>query len=334
MLAVAAALPDGPGWSFEFKWDGMRALVDCVPARSAAGPGSVRIHSRNENDVTEAYPEIVSMLRDEATPDALFDGEIVAFDGGGRPSFEQLQRRMHVRGAGVRALAAEVPVTYLMFDILRLHGVDLAERPLVERRATLERLAADRPGWVLSPAFDDGDATIAAARQNGLEGVVAKRLISRYRPGARTPDWVKVPFRRTQECVVLGWEAGEGNRERSLGSLLLGVADPAAATGWRYVGQAGSGLSDLALATLSSRLRPLRQPGPATEVPIERGQRAVTWVRPEVVVEVEYGSVTSEGVLRHPVFRGIRADKAPDEAVWAAVPDEPRSRADDTGGGL
>lgn len=326
MLATAAALPDGAGWSFEFKWDGMRALADARPASVADMPGSVRMHSRNGNDITEAYPEIVSMLSQPGTPDALIDGEIVAFDGAGRPSFEALQRRMHVRGPAVAALVAEVPVSYLMFDVLRLHGVDLLDRPLVERRATLERLAQDRAGWVLSPSFDDGPATVAAARDNGLEGVVAKRLVSRYRPGVRTSDWIKLAFKHTQECVVLGWEAGEGHRSRSLGSLLLGVADPDAPGGWRYVGQVGSGLNEHTLSQLSTALARLARRMPAAQTPAQRGPRAVTWVEPEVVVEVEYGSVTHEGILRHPVFRGIRPDKSADEAVWA--PDAGRNEGE------
>lgn len=321
MLATPAALPEGAGWSFEFKWDGMRALADCRPAATVDAPGSPRLRSRNDNDITEAYPEIVSLLCQPGIPDALIDGEIVAFDESGRPSFEALQRRMHVRGPAVAALVAQTPVTYLMFDLLRLHGVDLIDRPMVDRRAMLERLAQGRAGWVLSPCFDDGPATTAAARHNGLEGVVAKRLASRYRPGARSADWIKVTFKHTQECVVLGWEAGEGHRDRSLGSLLLGVADPSAAGGWRYVGHVGAGLADAMLSQLSIALSELRRPLPAALMPAggasQRRPRATTWVEPRIVVEVEYGSVTSEGLLRHPVFRGLRPDKAPEETTWA-----------------
>lgn len=311
MLAMTAALPTGPEWSYEFKWDGMRALVDATPE-------GVTMTSRNGNDITRAYPEITALLGVDGTPDVLLDGEIVAFDEAGRPSFGRLQTRMHVRAAkAASALAATTPVSFLIFDVLRLHGVDLLDRTYAERRATLERVAADHPAWIVSPAFDDGEATSAAARANGLEGVVAKRRTSRYRPGMRTGDWVKVKFLRRQEFAVLGWEAGDGNRAGSIGSLMLGVADAADPSGWTYMGQVGSGLSAQSTRRLESALTPLRREDPAlTAAPELVGRRAVTWVEPQVVVEVEYAGLSTEGRLRHPVFLGIRTDKAAADAVW------------------
>jgi bifunctional non-homologous end joining protein LigD len=197
MLATATdQLPEGPEWIFEFKWDGVRALVEIVEGRMA-------IRSRRGNEVTVAYPELAGL--GTGIEDALIDGEIVAF-AEGRPSFGLLQTRMHVRGRVQAAeLAAQAPVSFIAFDVLRLHGVDVTARPLRERRATLERLVANRPGWTLSPAFDDGAATELAARTHGLEGVVAKRLTSRYRPGLRGPDWVKKRFMRRGEFVVICW---------------------------------------------------------------------------------------------------------------------------------
>jgi bifunctional non-homologous end joining protein LigD len=311
MLAMTAVLPTGPEWSYEFKWDGMRALVD-------AQPGALRISSRAGNDIAGAYPEITALFGAEGTPDVLLDGEIVAFDSAGRPSFALLQTRMHVRAARpAGALAAATPVSFVIFDVLRLHGVDLLDRTYDQRRATLERVAADHPGWVVSPAFDDGEATAAAARANGLEGVVAKRRSSRYLPGARSGDWVKMKFLRRQEFAVLGWEAADGGRAGTIGSLLLGVAEPGDPAGWTYMGQVGSGLGAASTRQLESALAPLRRDDPPMPAPPALvGQRKVTWVDPQVVVEVEYAGISDGGRLRHPVFLGIRTDKAATDAVW------------------
>lgn len=309
MLATAAtALPRDEGWAFEFKWDGIRALFDVATVPGA----SPRLTSRAGNDVTAAYPELVAQASD--VDDVLLDGEIVAFVGG-RPSFGALQTRMHVRAAAdVRRLATEYPVTFVAFDILRSYGVDLGDRPYSERRATLERWAAERPGWTVSPAFDDGPATEAAAREHGLEGVVAKKLDSRYRSGVRSPDWLKLRFSRTGDFVVVGWESAR-ERPGELSSLVLGCYADGVIT---YAGKVGSGLT----ATTAQRLQGLLEPAEACVLPqrppASPGGRLVHWTEPTVVVEVEFASWTSETSdrrLRQPVFRGIREDKEPTEAV-------------------
>jgi bifunctional non-homologous end joining protein LigD len=302
MLASAVtALPLDEGWSFEFKWDGVRALYD-VSERG------VSISSRAGNEISSAYPELAGLA--DGVGDALIDGEIVAF-ADGRPSFALLQRRMHVRSpTEARALAAEVPVTFVAFDLLRRYGVDLTGRPYVERRATLERWGAERPGWTVSPAFDDGAATEAAARQHGLEGVVAKRLTSRYRPGARGPEWLKLRFVRCGEFVVLGWE-GAAERPDQLSSLLLGYYDNGTLT---LAGKVGSGLSAATARALKQSLTPAPT-CPLPAVPLSSPGRHVHWVAPSIVVEVEFAAWTSEGRLRHPVLRGVRNDKGPAEAV-------------------
>jgi bifunctional non-homologous end joining protein LigD len=303
MLATAVTrLPSGPGWAFEFKWDGVRALID-------VSDRGVVIRSRAGNEVTAAYPELAALAREVG--DALIDGEIVAFTAG-VPSFEALQTRMHVRSAAqARRLAAGAPVTFMAFDLLRRYGVELAARPYAERRATLERWAAERPDWTISPVFDDGAATLIAAREHALEGVVAKRLAAPYRAGARSPDWRKLRFLRAGDFVVVGWEGAAG-APGELSSLVLGryLADGALA----YAGKAGSGLDGRAVRVLRATLVPrdacvLPQPPPPT------AGRTVHWVQPTVVVEVEFVSWTSEGRLRQPVFRGVRKDKRPDEAV-------------------
>jgi bifunctional non-homologous end joining protein LigD len=301
MLATAvSSLPSGDGWAYEFKWDGVRALIDVTDR-------GVRLHSRAGNDVTGGYPELVAQAG--GVGDALLDGEIVAFDGG-RPSFERLQQRMHVRGkADLARLAEQVPVTFVAFDLLRRYGVDLTARPFTERRATLDRFAADHPGWTLSPVFDDGPATEAVARQNGLEGVVAKRLSAPYRPGARNDDWRKLRFVHSGEFAVIGWEAAP-EHPNTLSSLVLAVTDD---DGLRYAGRVGSGLS----GRVADRLRGMltEQDGPAVPgIPRPIRGRRVRWVRPEVVVDVSFTCWTGDRVLRQPVFRGIRADKTVDEA--------------------
>lgn len=305
MLATAGPLPTGPGWAYEFKWDGVRTLAD-------VGPAGLVLVSRLGNEVTAAYPELAGLAGVAA--DVLLDGEVVSFVDG-RPSFSALQNRMHVRAAAqARRLAAQAPVTYLVFDVLRLYGVDLTGRPFAERRATLERLAPDGPHWTVSPLFDDGPATAQAAAENGLEGVVAKRLTSVYRPGARTAEWVKVRYGRRQEFVVGGWEHGEGGRAGGIGSLLLGVYEP----GDRFVysGQVGTGFTAATLRQLEKRLRPLvTGASPFEAMPPDVRGRPITWVRPEVVVEVEFAQWTPDGRLRFASFQGVRTDKRPMEVV-------------------
>lgn len=305
MLASSTGvLPVGDGWSYEFKWDGVRALVDVTDH-------GVRIHSRRGNDVTAAYPEVAAQVA--GVGDALFDGEIVAFVDG-RPSFERLQSRMHLRArTDVARLAAEAPVTFVMFDLLRRYGVDLTARPLHERRATLERVVAEHDDWTLSPVFDDGPATREVARDHGLEGVVAKRIDSVYRPGVRTNDWRKLRFVRTGDFAVVGWE-GARETPTTLSSLVLAVSGE---DGLRFVGKAGSGLSGSEAAQLKKRLTPRATPV-VGGVPVPIGGRRVHWVEPEIVVEVEFAAWTGDGRLRHPVFHRIRDDKRADEAVGDA----------------
>jgi bifunctional non-homologous end joining protein LigD len=302
MLATAASvLPVGPGWAYEFKWDGIRALVDVSRTRTV-------VISRAQNDIGAGYPELAHC--GDGLEDALLDGEIVAFDEG-RPSFGRLQTRMHVRDPSILTrLAAECPVTYIIFDVLRLYGVDLTSRPLTERRETLERLVEVHPGWTLSPSFDDGPATETAARQHGLEGVVAKRLASRYRPGLRTADWVKVKFIQRDDFLVVGWEADRAEPNR-LSSLLLGCYGR---SGLVLAGKVGSGLTVHSAGELQRRLVG-RPDCPLPTLPPRSPGRIVTWVEPEVVVAVQYTSWADDGRLRSPVFRGIREDVGVDDVA-------------------
>lgn len=303
MLATAvASLPSGPGWAYEFKWDGVRALLDVSEGRMA-------LHSRAGNDISAAYPELHALAGPGATAgDALVDGEIVAF-ANGLPSFERLQTRMHVRSAAAaRRLAVQTPVTFVAFDLLRCYGVDVTGRAYVERRATLDRWVAERPAWTLSPFFDDGAATEAAARQHGLEGVIGKRLASLYRPGVRSRDWVKLKFVRSGEFVVVGWESAVGRPDELSSLILAGFRDGRL----DYAGKVGSGVTARTGAQVRRRL--VTGPHcPLEQIPPPTAGRIAHWVRPDLVVEVEFTLRTEEGRLRNPVFRGIRPDKTPQE---------------------
>ncbi|CAA9224000.1 MAG: DNA_ligase_IV_Ku-like [uncultured Corynebacteriales bacterium] len=307
MLATAGRLPAEPGWAYEFKWDGVRTLVE-------TGGVGFTLTSRLGNDVTAAYPELAGMAG-VAGParDLLLDGEVVSLVDG-RPSFSALQNRMHVRKSmEARRLAAVAPVTYLAFDVLRLDGADLTGLPFRRRRELLEGLGVAGAFWTTSPLFDDGPATAEAARANGLEGVVAKRLSSVYRPGARTTDWIKVRFGRRQEFVVGGWEHGEGGRAGGIGSLLLGVYEGGRLV---YAGQVGTGFTGAGLRSMERRLRPsVVDRSPFAAMPPDVRGRPITWVRPELVVEVEFAEWTVEGRLRFASFQGIRTDKRPEEVV-------------------
>jgi len=301
MLATAGPLPVGPGWSYEFKWDGVRVLA------SFEG-GAPRLFARSGAVVTAAYPEISALSLPD---DSLLDGEMVVLDAAGRPSFTALAERMHVRDPSRAArLAASLPVTYMIFDVLRLAGEDLLNFPYALRRERLEDLELAGPHWMVPPSFIDGPATSAAAQENHLEGVVAKRLDTPYLPGSRSPDWIKVKFDRTGDYVIGGWRSGV----RKLGGLLVGVPGP---DGLRFRGRVGGGIGAATERKLLAELKPLavrESPFAAEAVPREDA-RGAHWVRPELVVEVRYGNRTPDGRLRFPRFLRLRDDKTPEECA-------------------
>ncbi|OJF14153.1 non-homologous end-joining DNA ligase [Couchioplanes caeruleus] len=302
MLATAGPLPVGAGWSYEFKWDGVRVLA------SFEG-GAPRLWARSGTSVTLAYPEIAPLA---LPPDSLLDGEMVVLDAAGRPSFTALAERMHVRDAGKAArLAGSLPVTYMVFDLLRYAGESLLDLPYSQRRARLEEVDLGSGHWMVPPVFTDGPATAAAARENSLEGVVAKGLDTPYVPGARSSDWVKVKFDRTGDYVIGGWRPGA----RRLGGLLVGIPGPDG--GLRFRGRVGGGIGAAAEQELLSVLAPIastKSPFAAGAVPREDA-RGAHWVNPELVVEVRYGNRTPDGRLRFPRFLRLRPDKTPAECV-------------------
>lgn len=289
-------VPTGAGWIHEVKWDGIRALVDVTAER-------VRITTRNENVVTAAYPELQGLVGLER--DLLLDGEIVAL-GSGAPSFRDLADRMHVRDAAKAArLAARNPVTLIVFDVLRVDGVDLTGRPLAERRELLVGLGLDAVAWQVPPTYDDGQALLAAAEAQGLEGIVSKKLSSTYRPGTRSKDWLKFPIRPTGTFVVGGFRPETGSTSR-LGAVLVGERTSA---GLRFRGRVGSGIAGRAGQKLGELLGPLVRDGSPFDEELPRLDRDGTvWVEPQVLVDVQYLELTRDGRLRQPAYRGVRTD--------------------------
>ena len=298
MLATPGTLPSGSAWAFEVKWDGVRATC-------RATPGHLTLRSRSGADITAAYPEIGPMTRALHEHRAILDGEIVAFDAAGRPSFEALQRRMHVRGeARVRRLAREVPVTYVVFDLLWLDGHSLLERPYHERRARLAQLALQGAHWQVPEPVDSGADLLRAAAELGLEGVVAKRRDAPYRPGRRSRAWVKVKLRESAELRIGGWLEGTGGRRGRVGALLVGERGEDGLL--RYAGRVGSGLSEAELDDLAGRLAALARPDSPFAPGRGRPPRGAHWVEPALVAEIAYTERSSAGLLRQPAWQGLR----------------------------
>jgi bifunctional non-homologous end joining protein LigD len=294
-------VPSGSEWVHEVKWDGMRVLVD----RTTDG---LRIYSRNENDVTVSFPELHAL--GGVGDDFLLDGEVVAL-GEGIPTFGALQDRMHVRDAGrAQRLSEKNPVTLIAFDVLRLDGEDVCERPLSERRELLLGLGLDDIAWQVPPTYDDGQMLLAAAEQQGLEGIVSKRLSSRYRPGVRSREWLKFPIRPTGSFVVGGFRHEVGSEAR-LGAVLVGQPTE---SGLAFRGRVGSGIAGKAGRLLSELLTPYVVASSPFDTVLPRLDREGTvWVEPILVVDVQYLRLTNDGRLRQPAYRGVRTDLSPSD---------------------
>ncbi len=311
MLATLGTLPptkDDELWAYEMKWDGMRAIV-------RIDGGRLTLHSRNDRDVTVSFPEIRPLGELFGTSQAVLDAEIVCFDDHGRPDFGRLQDRMHVSStAAAQKLAATRPVVLLAFDLLHHDGDSLLELPYSERRKRLLKLNLDGPAWQTPAAFDGtGQQAVRTSQELGLEGVMAKRLTSLYRPGKRTKDWVKVKNLRTQEVVIGGWTPGKGTRSGTIGALLLGLPTEA---GLAYVGKVGTGFTQRILDDLLPRLSRLeRKTTPFTPAPPRADGKDARWITPKLVGEVAFSEWTDELRLRHPAWRGLRDDKSADQVV-------------------
>jgi bifunctional non-homologous end joining protein LigD len=298
MLATLAEdVPRGAGWAFEVKWDGYRAVA-------TVSGGDATLTSRNGNDLTARFPGVAKeVAKAIKTPDAVIDGEVCALDDSGRSSFSAMQQGK-----------AGTPLVYYAFDVLEVEGEPVIDLPFVERRKRLEKLLDKRNRTVrLSETFDDGKALYEAAKQQHLEGIMAKRLDSRYVPGRRTRDWLKIKTHGEQEFVIAGYTKGTGRRASSFGSLVLAYYR---ANELVYAGNVGTGFNAREIDKLLDKLRPLRRStAPFREVPKMPKVRKsdVIWVEPKLVCEVEFAEWTHDGRLRAPSYKGLREDKAAEE---------------------
>jgi bifunctional non-homologous end joining protein LigD len=312
MKAVSGELPPATedGWAYEIKWDGMRLLGRCAD-------GAVTYKTTNGLDATARFPELAG-LAEAVGCDAVLDGEVIAIDEAGRPSFGLLQQRMHLTSAvDVRRRMVDVPVQLALFDLLWLDGADVCPLPWQERRTLLDELVDTAPKWRVPAFHDDGPGLLEIVDAQGFEGVMAKRRDSPYLPGRRTPAWRKVKVRRHQEVVVGGWWPGEKARTGRVGSLIVGVHEPSApGNPLRFAGKVGTGFTDATLTEYERLLAPLATDDPPFDPPAPQAiARRAHWVRPELVIEVAFGEWTSDGVLRHPSHLGRRIDKDPADVV-------------------
>ena len=288
-------VPAGSSWSHEVKWDGMRILA-------ATGPAGTRLTSRNDNDVTAAWPDVAASPLGER--DAVVDGEIIALNAQGIPDFRTLQERMHVRrSTSVARLVQRVPVTFMAFDLLRLDGVDLTREPLAVRRERLTDVL-DGSAWQVPTSYDDGQMLHEATLAQGLEGIVSKRVDSRYVPGERSAHWLKFAHRHRLSYVVGGWRPQEGTEDR-LAALLVGEVTP---EGLLYRGRVGSGIGARQGRALSEAVAGLGRSTSPFDDEVPREDRPGTrWLEPVLVVDVDTHGRGHQR-LRQPSFQGLRLD--------------------------
>jgi bifunctional non-homologous end joining protein LigD len=313
MLARSGPLPrDEEKWGFEVKWDGIRTVVFC-------DHGHIELQGRNFSDFTPRYPEVRELARAVGARRMILDGEIVAFDEQGRPSFERLQSRMHLASdSAVKRRMRDIPVTYVAFDLLYLDGRSTLPLRYEQRREVLEALELEGPAWRV-PAYHpgEGSALLAATRDLGIEGIVAKRLDSTYEAGRRSSGWVKVKNVCEQDVVIGGWTPGEGGRSKTLGALAAGVYEDGELV---YAGKVGSGFTEQTLALLQRELESLRRadsPFPGRQPP-----KGTNFVEPRLVARVELREWTGSGTMRAPSFKGLRPDIDPQECVREAGADQ------------
>ncbi len=306
MARLATLLEDDRDYSFEIKWDGVRTIAYIEGGR-------VRLESRNLIDVSRQYPEVRKLGRELGSRTVVLDGEVVAFDEQGRPNFQRLQPRMHLSSeSAIRRRMNDIPVTYMIFDVLYLDGRSTMNRPYTERRDLLDGLALNGDHW-RTPGYHVGDgmAMLQASSDQGLEGVVAKRLDSRYEPARRSGAWLKIKNHLRQEFVIGGWLPGQGGRSSTIGSLAVGYYEGDRLV---YAGNVGTGFTQQTLAELQARLEPLeRDQSPFDE---RRPPKGTRFVEPRLVAEVEFRGWTKTRTLRQPSFKGMREDKNARDVIF------------------
>jgi bifunctional non-homologous end joining protein LigD len=302
MLPTAVEQPfDSPDWLFETKWDGVRAI--CTVTKS-----DVRASSRTGQELTRAFPELLELRHAFHMLPIVVDGEIVSLDRKGRSSFQRLQPRINRLSA---SKSESVKITFVVFDVLSMGAHDVRKQPLEVRKDLLKKAIVRGKSLVaFSPhVIGKGVRLFQKARDQGIEGIIAKRRTSQYHAG-RTREWLKIKVTNSQEFVICGWTEPRGSR-RYFGSILVGLYDHGELV---YTGHAGTGFDENALAALFAKMKPLetkRAPFrvmPAADAPIH-------WIRPKLVAEVKFGEWTHDGVLRQPVYLGLRVDKRPEDCV-------------------
>jgi bifunctional non-homologous end joining protein LigD len=319
MFATLATEPfDSDDWIFEVKWDGVRALAVCSDETA--------LFSRTKRDITPTYPEFERFHERIVALEAVVDGEIVAL-ANGKPSFERLQARMNLqKPREIERMMKQVPVVYVAFDLLYLDGRSLIEAPVEERKRLLSEIVVPAPNVLVSDYVEgEGTALFEAARAQGLEGIVAKRLGSPYRPGKRTREWIKIKTVHDADVVVGGWSGGEGSRSTTFGALLVGAYSDGEL---RFLGAVGTGFSERTLAETMTKLREVE----SDECPFAGGIDAVRsgrfgkpiidphWAQPSLVARIEYRELTAGGRLRAPSFKGLRTDKPATDCLFEDLP--------------
>ncbi len=313
---------DRDGWIFEPKWDGVRTLGVCAPEETV-------LFSRRQNDVTATYPELARLHDRLVAIDAVIDGEIVAMEQG-RPSFEKLQSRINLQNArDIERAMKLIPVSFIAFDVLYLDGRSLLKEPIEGRKEILEEIVVTSDLVQVSPYIEaEGTSLFEAARARDLEGIVAKKLGSPYRPGRRGREWLKVKTVHDSDVVVGGWTKGEGSRSSTFGALLVGAYEDGEL---RFLGSVGTGFTDKTLAQLLPQLKELESDDcPFVQDPRKLGPgafgkpiRAPRWIRPELVARIEFRELTASGRLRAPSFKGLSPDKPPEECLFEDLAPKP-----------
>ena len=285
-MGSTSAVPDGDDWAFEIKWDGYRTIVH-------VSDGRVRLQSTSGRDVTDRWPEFAELASAVNAESAILDGELIVLDDNGHPSFELVQRS---------GIGSDRQAVIQFFDVLQVDGTDTIDVPYLDRRRLLDQLVEPGDNWTV-PSFriGNGAALLAATAEQGLEGVIAKRIASRYRPGARTKEWRKLKNRTVVELTIGGFTAGTGNRASTFGALLVGRRDDDGSL--RFAGGVGTGFDQRMLMSLRDQFRaiavdacPFDPPPPPAVV------RSATWVEPVLQAVVEIAEFTNDGLVRHASF--------------------------------